>query len=207
LRRLLLRPPGGTSLGPLTLPSALAHLDAVFLDRDGTLNRKAPEGEYISWPGQVQLLDGAALAVRSLNEAGVGVYVVTNQRGVALGRVTMADVEAVNAELQRSLHALGARVDGFYVCPHDRDGCTCRKPLPGLLLQAQVDHPALKMARCAMVGDAESDVGAGRAAGTRTVRLAPAGASSAADAVVPDLMSAVAYLERLLSTPTAGRTG
>ena len=170
------------------------QLDAVFLDRDGTINAKAPEGAYIWSPRQVRLLPGAGGAVRRLNQAGVLVLVVSNQRGVALGHMTMADVAAVNAELGRRLRRYGAKVDAFYVCPHETGTCDCRKPAPGLLLQACRDHPKLRPERCVMVGDSESDVRAGLAAGCRAVRLGAPGTASEAEAVYASLATTVAAL-------------
>jgi D-glycero-D-manno-heptose 1,7-bisphosphate phosphatase len=82
-----------------------------FLDRDGTINVSAPKGEYLRRPEDVALLPGAGTAVRRLNDAGVPVFVVTNQRGVALGRMTLADVDAVNERLSELLAAVGARID------------------------------------------------------------------------------------------------
>lgn len=178
--------------------AGLDGLDAVFVDRDGTLNHKAPEGGYIASPHRLRLLNGVAEAVRLLNRAGVPVLVVTNQRGVALGSMTMAEVEQVNMALQDRLRKNGAHVDGFYVCPHGLSGCACRKPMPGLLYQARRDRPGLEFSRCVTIGDAETDVAAGRAAGTATIRLASPGTPSDAGALAPDLLSAVRLLSGIL---------
>ncbi len=151
---------------------------AAFLDRDGTINVKAPEGEYVETPGEVVLLPGAAEAVRMLNEAGVPVFVVTNQRGIALGRMTEEDLAAVHARLAELLAAEGARVDAWYHCPHDRGECDCRKPGTAMLERAAREH-GVELARSVMIGDAESDVEAGRRVGARTVLLAAEDAASA----------------------------
>lgn len=172
----------------------MTAFDVVFLDRDGTINEKAPEGGYISSPADLQLLPGAAAAVAAINASGAEVVVVTNQRGVALGRMSAQDVMAVNARLDHLLAAQGARVDAYYVCPHDAGSCDCRKPLPGLVLRALADRPGTVASRCVLVGDAESDVEAGLAAGTRAVRLAPPGTPTRAEACRADLASAVLAL-------------
>ena len=172
----------------------MAVFDAFFLDRDGTLNQKAPEGSYVTSPAELYLLPGAGPAVAAVNASGARVFVVTNQRGVARGAMGASDVEAVDAELDRLLAGCGARVDAYYVCPHEVGTCDCRKPLPGLLLRALGEHPEVSPARSVMVGDAESDVEAGLAAGTRAVRLAPSGTPSRAEACYPDLAAAVAAL-------------
>jgi D-glycero-D-manno-heptose 1,7-bisphosphate phosphatase len=103
---------------------------AVFLDRDGTLIRDA---EYISDPADVELLPGAATAIRRLNDAGIPVVVVTNQSGIARGYFTEADYERVHQRMVELLAAEGggARIDATYLCPHHPDftgPCECRKP-------------------------------------------------------------------------------
>lgn len=148
-----------------------AAIGWVFLDRDGTLNVKAPDGEYVERPQDLRLLPGAAEGVRALNRAGVWTGVVTNQRGVALGRMSAEDLAAVNERLIELLARDGAVLDAIYSCTHASGECECRKPRPGMLLQAQAEHPALDFARAAIVGDSLSDIQAGRAVGVRTVLI------------------------------------
>ena len=88
----------------------------VLLDRDGTLNRKAPEGAYVTEPDSLQMLPGAGEAVRRLNDAGISVAVVTNQRCVALGLVTEEMLERIHARLQDDLAIAGAHIDAIYHC-------------------------------------------------------------------------------------------
>ena len=90
----------------------MSPLDAVFLDRDGTINVKAPEGSYICSPAQLRLLPHAGEAVRALNDAGIPVLVVTNQQGVASGRMSLADVHHVHEALLVRLRRFGAKIDG-----------------------------------------------------------------------------------------------
>jgi D-glycero-D-manno-heptose 1,7-bisphosphate phosphatase len=167
------------------------RLDAVFVDRDGTLNRKAPEGSYVRTAEEVVLLDGVGPALSRLNKAGIPVYLVTNQRGVARGLMSLDDVSAVNARLSDLLAVSAAWVDGIYVCPHGEGECDCRKPQPGLLLRCAADHPALRLSHSVIIGDVESDIAAGLAAGTRTVLIADASIPTAADFTVPDFAAAV----------------
>ena len=145
--------------------------DAVFLDRDGTLNVKADEGHYISNPADLALLPGVGDAIRTINQISRYVIVVTNQRGVALGRMTLDDVRSVNMRLQDLLNESGALIDAFYVCPHDIGQCHCRKPDIGLLLQANRDFPPIRFSRSVLVGDADSDMEAARRVGMRGIRL------------------------------------
>lgn len=167
---------------------------AVLLDRDGTLNQSAPEGSYITSPADVVLLPGAAAAAARLCAAGVLLAVVTNQRGVALGLMDESDVAAVNDRVAALLAAEGARVEGWYVCPHERGTCACRKPADGLLRAALADLD-VPPARAAVVGDRCSDVEAGTSLGLLRVLLAgESGGCPCADAVVPDLAAAADLL-------------
>jgi len=179
--------------------------DAVLLDRDGTISVKAPESAYVTSPEELVLLPGAATAIRRLNEACIPVAVVTNQRGIARGRMTEADLEAVHARLERVLAAEGARVDAIFHCPHEEGTCGCRKP-GTVMLERACEHFGLASLRgTVMIGDALSDVQAGRAVGARTVLLTAASADApAADAVATSLLAAV---DLMLSawTPTPVR--
>ncbi len=166
----------------------------VFLDRDGTINRKAPEGKYVESVEELELLPGAAEAVSALNRAGAVVVVVTNQRGIALGRMTTSDLDAIHAELSARLATHGAHVDAYLHCPHGHDECDCRKPAPGLLLDAARLLPDVSLDGAVMIGDAESDVQAGRRAAVATVRLAGPATPTGADATARDLLAAVSAL-------------
>jgi D-glycero-D-manno-heptose 1,7-bisphosphate phosphatase len=149
----------------------------VLLDRDGTLNRKAPDGAYITDPDSLEVLPGAGEAVRRLNDAGVAVAVVTNQRCVALGIVSETMLDEIHARLRDDLAAAGAHVDAIYYCPHHEGTCACRKPAPGML-EAAAQRFGAAPQQTVMVGDADSDVEAGRRFGARTIHLT-SGASSA----------------------------
>lgn len=137
---------------------------AVFLDRDGVLNVYLP-GDYVKRPEELVLLGEAAAGVRALNALGLPVFVISNQQGVAKGLMSAADLDRVDAALHAALAAAGARVERSYYCPHGAsEACACRKPLPGLLLQAAADHD-LDLAGSFFVGDTETDAQASRAAG------------------------------------------
>jgi D-glycero-D-manno-heptose 1,7-bisphosphate phosphatase len=161
----------------------VAGRGAAFLDRDGTINVKAPEGDYITAPEQVRLLPGAARAIRQLNDLGALVVVVTNQRGISLGRMTADDLHNVHERLSAMLAArAGARVDAFFFCPHDHGQCDCRKPHPGMLRDA-VDHfPEIDLDASVLIGDAPSDVAAAERFGVRSLQLGH-GTRDLADAV------------------------
>jgi D-glycero-D-manno-heptose 1,7-bisphosphate phosphatase len=165
----------------------MSRYRTAFLDRDGTINRKADEGSYITRPDEVALLPGAADAIRRLNESGRLVVVVSNQRGIARGVMDAADLDAVTGRLIELLAAQGARVDAWYYCPHDRGECDCRKPLPGMLVRAAAELDGVELSDAILVGDAESDVQAAVAAGIPAIRIAAVDAPASA----PDLAAAV----------------
>lgn len=137
----------------------------VLIDRDGTLN---VEKHYLSDPDQMELLPGAAAALRRLRDAGFGIAVLTNQSGIARGYFSLDRLEEVHARLRALLAAKGVELDGIYLCPHGPDDdCDCRKPLPGMVLQAVAEH-GFDPRRAFMVGDKEVDVEMGLAVGATT---------------------------------------
>jgi len=144
-------------------------LRTVFLDRDGVLNQKMPEGEYVRSLTDFRLLPGVPEAIARLNRAGLRTIVVTNQRGIALGLYTAADVKAIHAGLERELAMHGARIDAFYICSHGKHECNCRKPLTGLYDQARADFPEISADTSVMIGDSLSDIEFGRTLGMMTI--------------------------------------
>jgi D-sedoheptulose 7-phosphate isomerase len=142
---------------------------AVFLDRDGVLNRATVrDGKPLPPPGikDLEIIPEAAAALARLKASGFPLYVVTNQPDVARGNLTRDEVEAMHRQLAASLP-----VDDIFVCYHDdRDHCACRKPKPGLLLDAQRKHN-IDLARSFFVGDRWRDIDAGHAAGCKTILI------------------------------------
>jgi D-glycero-D-manno-heptose 1,7-bisphosphate phosphatase len=174
----------------------------VFLDRDGTINVKAAEGQYVTSPAQLVLLPGAAQAVGALNAAGLRTVLVTNQRWLSEQSADPAAFAAIQDRLEQLLADEGARLDAEYHCPHAADSCDCRKPAAGMLLRAAQEH-GFDLAESVMIGDSDADVMAGRAAGTATVLLRAGGEDAVgADVVVEDLAAAV----RLLLSAKESRT-
>jgi D-glycero-D-manno-heptose 1,7-bisphosphate phosphatase len=155
----------------------------VFLDRDGVINRMVYDAEHGTVdspanPDQLEMLPGAAEAVRALNDLGLPVIVVSNQPGIAKGKMTLALQEAITSKLHAGLAAAGAHLDGVYYCLHHPDAalpeyrirCDCRKPEPGLLLRA-AGELGVQLTDSWMIGDGLVDVQAGKAAGCITVWL------------------------------------
>jgi len=146
---------------------------AVFLDRDGTINEQMG---YINHLSRFHLLPGVAQAIGLLNEHAIPVFVVTNQSGLARGYFPETLLDTLHGAMAERLKAEGARLDGVYVCPHHpeakeeryRLNCPCRKPKPGLFLQAAADHD-LDLSRSYVVGDRWSDIKAAAACGAKGV--------------------------------------
>jgi len=180
---------------------------AIFLDRDGTINR---EVEYLARPDQLELLPGAAEGMRRLRAAGCRLVVVTNQAGVARGYFDEAAVRAVHARLRHMLRAEGADWDAIYACPHHPEGqgeyrrdCPNRKPGTGMFEQAARDLD-LDLRRCAVVGDKVTDLLPGIQLGCTTVLVRTGYGQSLIDAgetdglpidhVADDLLAAAEWL-------------
>lgn len=144
---------------------------AVFLDRDGVINQKAPEGRYVTRWEDFHLLPGAAEGIAQLNRAGFCVIVVTNQRCVAKGLLTEEELEILHLRMTNQLAQCGATIDDIYYCPHELEPpCRCRKPKPGMLLEAARSRN-LDLAASWMIGDSDCDIQAGKNAGCRTALL------------------------------------
>ena len=173
---------------------------AVFLDRDGVLNRAIVRDGKPYPPAsleELEIVEDAAGSLARLKSLGFLLLVVTNQPDVARGTQSLAMVQALHEALRRTLP-----LDGFLVCPHDdRDACRCRKPLPGLLLEAQARY-GIDLGRSFLIGDRWRDIDAGRAAGCRTVQLdrhyRERGPSQPPDACTVTLKDAVDWIVRSL---------
>jgi D,D-heptose 1,7-bisphosphate phosphatase len=150
---------------------------AIFLDRDGTIN--VYKG-LVTKPSQLELIAGAAEAIRKINRSEYLAICLTNQPVIARGEVTFAELNAIHARLDTLLGEHGAYLDDLFFCPHHPDrgfpgerselkiACSCRKPQPGMLLEAAKRYN-IDLKQSYMIGDSDRDIGAGQAAGCRTV--------------------------------------
>jgi D-glycero-D-manno-heptose 1,7-bisphosphate phosphatase len=176
---------------------------AVFLDRDGVLNEAFLRDSKPLSPtssDELNILPGVVEACDRLHEAGFTLVVVTNQPDIARGLVEQATVASIHDALLQQVH-----LDHFYVCPHDdADGCPCRKPAPGMLLDAARRH-SIDLSRSYLVGDRWRDIEAGRRAGCRTILIDygyDEQAAEGADTVAASLVQATAWIR---SEEEAGR--
>ena len=172
---------------------------AVFLDRDGVINK------YVGFLRNIdmfELLPGVTKAIKKINESGYLCIVVTNQPVIARGEVTVMELNAIHNKMETLLGLEGCYVDAIYYCPHHphkgykgevpelKIDCDCRKPKPGMLLKAAVDFN-IDLESSWMVGDSESDVKAGKNAGCKTAYIKRAEAEVDADAMVESLIEFV----------------
>jgi len=182
-------------------------LGTVFLDRDGTINRKAASGDYVKKVDEFALLPGAVEGVRALNNAGQRVIIVTNQRGIALGRMSEEDLAAIHQHMVERFAEAGASVDAIYYCPHDYGSCDCRKPEVGMFLRAAQERAGVILSESAIVGDSRSDMQAGTALGMVRVLIGSDGDPRSKDWCVradfdycaPSLIDGVEWLLRARS--------
>jgi len=180
---------------------------AVFLDRDGTINE---EVGYLDNLARLVIYPQAPEAIKAINDSGMKAIVVTNQSGVARGYFAEAFVMEVHEVIQEALAKDQAHLDALYYCPHHPEGrdiyrcsCQCRKPAPGMLLQAAQDM-GLDLSRSYLVGDTEKDMATAQAAGAKGVLVQTGyGQRTAAGIVLrdggpchvaDDLLAAVAWI-------------
>ena len=138
----------------------------VFIDRDGVINRRRVADWVKTWE-EFELLEGVPEALKLLKDAGNRLVLITNQRCLALGLINRQQLDDIHDSMNDLIvEKGGAALDDIFVCPHDRhEGCDCRKPKPGLILQAAAKYSDIKVDECPMFGDRDSDEGAANAAG------------------------------------------
>lgn len=180
---------------------------AVFLDRDGVINQKPAEGLYVTKWEDFHILPGVIEAIGLLNQSGFLVIVVTNQRCVAKGLMTVAELELMHERMTDILARAGAIIDETLYCPHEKEPpCDCRKPAPGMLLSAARAR-GIDLSASWMIGDSDNDMEAGTNAGCHTARLiatssildetAPhSTAQGRADIIAPSLLDAILQILR-----------
>jgi len=128
----------------------------VFLDRDGVINFKPARGEYIRTWGDFRLIPSVVDWIRLFNALELPVIVITNQRGVALGQVDPAELARIHDNMKQTLLGLGARIDDIFCCVHEEHTCNCRKPRPGMVMEAARKWD-IDLTRSLLIGDSSRD--------------------------------------------------
>jgi histidinol-phosphate phosphatase family protein len=144
---------------------------AVFLDRDGIINEDPKPALYVRKWKEFRFIPGVAGAISKLNHNGFKVLIVSNQSGIARGLVKPLDLKRITLNMQKSLMAKGARIDGVYYCPHDNgDHCPCRKPRAGLFKKAAIEH-GIDVKSSYNIGDMPRDIEAGKKVGLKSIMV------------------------------------
>jgi D-glycero-D-manno-heptose 1,7-bisphosphate phosphatase len=153
-------------------PPTYGRRPAIFLDRDGVINERVVGGYVTNW-GQFQFLDGIIPVLRDLSRLRLPMVVVSNQAGVGKGLMDRAALASITDRFVARLARAGIRIVAVYYCPHTSTAeCRCRKPRPGLLLQAAHDWK-IDLGSSILIGDSPSDIEAARAAGCRSILFDP----------------------------------
>jgi len=177
-----------------------AKQPCIFFDRDGIVNR-SPGAGYVERVEDFHLMPEFIEALRVVHAFGYPAVIITNQRGVALGRMSLETVDAIHEELERLLNAHDLELLNIYYCPHENGACDCRKPLPGMLLKAADEHD-LDLSRSWMIGDNIKDVQAGRSAGCRTILIGDYAPLTDADFILPTMRDLAGFLREHLAPHT-----
>ena len=142
-------------------------MKAVFLDRDGVIN--SDRDDYVKNTGELKIYPFAPSAIKKLNNSGWAVFVVSNQQGIAKGIIKPSDLDAMEKEIAYQVDRIGGEIGEFFYCKHlASEGCSCRKPEPGMILRAAEKH-GINLAESIMVGDTAHDIAAGKSAGCKTI--------------------------------------
>jgi D-glycero-D-manno-heptose 1,7-bisphosphate phosphatase len=143
----------------------------ILVDRDGVINQKAPKAEYITHPKDFHFIDDTVTAMQDLSKKGFSFIVISNQAGVGRGVFSLRELNEVNFHMQTLLNEMGVTVLGIYVCTHAWDeNCTCRKPRPGMLIEASIKHD-FRLDECLFIGDDPRDVIAAHNANAKSILI------------------------------------
>ena len=146
-------------------------LDTLFLDRDGVINIKL-DGRYVKNTDEFEFMIGAEMAISKLSKIFNRILIVTNQQGIAKGIMSDNDLDVLHEYMLFEIKKNGGVIDKIYYCPHlATESCNCRKPNPGLIQQAMIDFPKIKLAQSYLIGDSDTDIIAGNKMGLITVKV------------------------------------
>tara|TARA_B110001469_G_scaffold8149_1_gene8130 strand:- start:1491 stop:1994 length:504 start_codon:yes stop_codon:yes gene_type:complete len=146
-------------------------LDTLFLDRDGVINVKL-EGRYVRNTDEFEFMPGAELAIAHFSKIFKRILIVTNQQGIAKGIMSDKDLGVLHDYMLFELKKNGGVIDKIYYCPHlAAENCSCRKPNPGMIQQAIIDFPEIKIEDSYLIGDSDTDILAGNKTGLITVKV------------------------------------
>ena len=169
----------------------------VFFDRDGIVNQSPGPGYVERWE-DLHILPEFIATLRSITSRGFIAIIITNQRGIALGKMTLKSVNDMHSRLQKLLKEMhDLELTDIFVCPHEKDSCECRKPKPGMFLAAAKKHN-IDLKASWMIGDHVKDVEAGKAAGCRTILVSSALKSADADFAVASMTELQSLVDKVI---------
>jgi len=146
-------------------------LDTLFLDRDGVVNVKL-DGRYVQNADEFEFMPGAENAIAKLSIIFKRILIVTNQQGIAKGIMSANDLNTLHQYMLQQLKVKGGVIEKIYYCPHlAAENCSCRKPNPGMIRQAIIDFPTIKIEESYLIGDSDSDIIAGDKMGLNTIKV------------------------------------
>jgi histidinol-phosphate phosphatase family protein len=146
-------------------------LDTLFLDRDGVINVKL-DGQYIKNTDEFDFIKGSEMAISKLSKIFNRILIVTNQQGIAKGIMSDKDLCVLHEYMLCELKKNGGVIDKIYYCPHlSSENCNCRKPNPGMIEQAMIDFPEIKLSQSYLIGDSYTDIQAGNKMGLTSVKV------------------------------------
>ena len=149
----------------------MSNFDTLFLDRDGVINVKL-EGKYVQSFSEFEFISGSLSAISKLSQLFFRIIIITNQQGIGKGIMTQFDLNTLHFKMQQKIEYYGGRIDKIYYCPHlESDNCLCRKPKPGMIKNAIIDFPEIKIDHSYLVGDSDSDIEAGRIMQLKTIKV------------------------------------
>jgi len=146
-------------------------LDTLFLDRDGVVNVKL-DGRYVQNADEFEFMPGAENAIAKLSIIFKRILIITNQQGIAKGIMSANDLNTLHQYMLQQLKVKGGVIEKIYYCPHlAAENCSCRKPNPGMIQQAIIDFPTIKIEESYLIGDSDSDIIAGDKMGLNTIKV------------------------------------
>ena len=147
------------------------NLDTLFLDRDGVINVKL-DGQYVKDTADFEFMAGVETTISKLSKLFNRILIVTNQQGIGKGLMSDKELGVVHEYMILELKKKGGIIDQIYYCPHlSTESCNCRKPNPGMINQAIIDFPEIKVEESYLIGDSDTDIAAGNQVGLMTVKV------------------------------------
>ena len=145
--------------------------DTLFLDRDGVINKKL-EGRYVRHFSEFEFMPGFLDVIPKLSDLFIRIFIITNQQGIGKKIMKESDLHCLHDQMQNKIKKSGAEITKIYYCPHlEEENCLCRKPKPGMIQQAMIDFPTIKIKDSYFVGDSVSDILAGKKMNLKTIKV------------------------------------